>query len=125
MITFTIPLEVPSQNVRERQHWAVQRREVKRWAAHCRALAPLNSRAETKRQLYIIAYRRRLIADYANLVGGCKGLIDGLVAAGLLVDDSTAWVSVLYAQHLASRSPLGRGKVCAVIEIENITEKKP
>ncbi len=43
---------------------------------------------------------RRLLRDTANLIGGCKPIIDGLVRGGLLVDDSDRWMRATYAQRI-------------------------
>jgi hypothetical protein len=36
---------------------------------------------------------------------GAKWLVDGLVKAGLLVDDSDQWAAVEYEQHLSRAYP--------------------
>jgi hypothetical protein len=104
---FQIPREVPSQNVRERWHWSKQRREVKSWAGAFLARMRPGDRATKPREVIIQAYRKRRISDFANLVGGCKGMVDGLVSAGLLVDDSTEWVRIQYFQDVAKNHPTG------------------
>lgn len=115
--SITIHREVPSQNKRERWHWAVQRKEVTTWAQffafHKSKLGLQN--ACGPRKLVITAYRKQRIQDYANLVGGCKGLLDGMVRAKLLVDDNMEMVTVEYKQELASKSPTK--KPLTVIEI--------
>lgn len=101
------PLVVPSQNVRERMHWREQRAEVRTWATWFtfqRATAGL-PKATSHRHVAILSFRRQLCRDHANLVGGCKGLIDGLVDSGWLVDDAIAWMTATYDQQLASRAP--------------------
>lgn len=105
MIALLLPKEVPSMNVRERMHWRAQRREVKAWELLARAAAAGQPRAGGKVLVHIHAFRRQRTRDEANLVGGCKGLIDGLVRAGLLVDDSREWASFTYAEDVASKSP--------------------
>ena len=138
--------EVPSQNVRERTHWRAQRQEVLRWSAsaglltdtqrvgvwssRALSLSPLPGsghflyRHDTwtghgKRTVRITSYRARRITDHANLVGGCKGLIDGLVRAGLLVDDSDQWIAAEYRQALRSAPDNPHpGKSCTVVEID-------
>lgn len=115
-----VQLQIPGQNKRERWHWAAQRREVQHWCllAGLQFTAQGLAKATGRRRVAITSYRRQRFRDEANLVGGCKGLIDGLVRAGLLVDDSSTWAAFAYRQELASASPLGRGKPCTVIEIE-------
>jgi len=51
--------------------------------------------------------------DYGNLVGGFKPLLDALVRAGLLVDDSPKHITEYYDQR---RSPDGTDYVQVVIE---------
>ena len=124
-LLLVLPKEVPSQNKRERWHWRVQRREVRDWellaasATDAQRVGAWSSQplvgncsdllyrhdtwtGFTKRTVCITSYRARLLTDHANLVGGCKGLIDGLVRAGLLVDDADEWMSATYFQELRS-----------------------
>lgn len=118
MIDLLIPLEVPSMNKRERMHWAQQRREVSGWTQWLMyAMRPGRLDVATgKRRVHIHAFRRQRCRDEANLIGGCKGLIDGLVRAGLLVDDDRAHATFTYAEDVASKSPTG--KPCTRIQIE-------
>lgn len=116
-LRITTHLQIPGQNKRERWHWASQRREVRAWQIQFNAF--VNKPATTKRAVNIISYRRQRFHDEANLIGGCKGLIDGMVRAGLLVDDSQKWATFTYRQELASASPMGRGVPCTVIDIES------
>lgn len=115
---FTIHYQVPSQNVCERRHWTKRRKEQTDLAWMIKANAPKWRQAKGQHYLFINAVRKRLISDYANLVGGCKGLVDALVTAGLLVDDSEKWVKVRYGQVLVSQMP---GASAPFTEIE-ITE---
>ncbi len=120
MIDLLIPVEVPSMNKRERMHWAQQRREVatwERWFRHIQRPGGMD-KATGKRLVKIHAYRRQRCHDEANLIGGCKGLIDGLVRAGLLVDDDRAHATFTYAEDVASKSPTK--KPCTRILIEEV-----
>lgn len=117
MTVLLLHKEVPSMNVRERMHWRAQRREVTAWELLIRAqrvpgTLPI---ATGKMAVHIHAYRRQRTRDEANLIGGCKGLIDGLVRAGLLVDDSRQWATFTYAEDVASKSPTR--KPCTRIQI--------
>lgn len=98
--------EVPSQNAREKAHWSAHRRERK--ALTWRVLAALAGvgcpHLGRKRHVAVIAMRRVRIRDSANLVGGCKALLDALVAAGVLRDDSDRWASIDYDQGLHRRA---------------------
>lgn len=64
-------------------------------------------RATGHRSIHIIAYRLRRCADVANLIGGAKPCVDGLVDAGLLVDDRDSMATITYEQQVASKSPTG------------------
>jgi hypothetical protein len=118
MIDLLIPAETPSANTRERWHWSQQRREVTTWArwfAYAQRPAGLD-KAKGKRLVKIHAFRRQRCRDEANFISGCKGLIDGLVRAGLLVDDSREWATFTYAEDVASKSPTK--KPCTRVQIE-------
>jgi hypothetical protein len=117
----TSRLQIPGQNKRERWHWAKQRREVSGWEVQFRALtSPASLAPYTAKKLHvtITSYRRQRFHDEANLIGGCKGLVDGLVRAGVLVDDSTTWATFTYRQETLAKSPLGYLQPCTVVEIE-------
>ena len=116
--TFTVPLEVPSQNATDRMHWAARNKLKKRWLTAVLLNAFRIPRAEGKRSVRIMAYRKRRITDHANLVGGCKLVIDALRDSRQLIDDSDRWMVATYAQDLASHSPTG--KPCTVFTIEDL-----
>lgn len=115
MIRIVSRLQIHGANKRERWHWAQQRREVSAWEIQARAF--LRVKATTKQHVTITSFRRQRFHDEANLIGGCKGPIDGLVRAGLLVDDSTTWATFTYRQQTLAHSPLGYLQPCTVIEI--------
>jgi hypothetical protein len=122
VIDILIHKEVPSMNVRERMHWRAQRREVSTWEAMLRAASTPSlwqRMVGTRAVVHIHAFRRQRTRDEANLIGGCKGLIDGLVRAGLLVDDSREWATFTYVEDVASKSPTR--KPCTRILIEDVT----
>ena len=121
MIRIIITGLLPSQNVRERSHWATRRRQEKRWDRAIRWQTGIeDGTTSRRRRVRIISFRRQRITDSANLVGGAKGLVDCLVRAGLLVDDSDRWASISYDQGLRSdpRNPMP-GADSIVIEIED------
>lgn len=122
MTVFAIPFLVPSQNDRERMHWRLQREEVTRAFLLCRAHGCKVPPPTGHRTVIITSYRRQLMKDHANLVGGCKGLVDGIVRAGLLLDDSIKLASFEYRQAVLSRLPADLrkdfgGRPCTAIEI--------
>jgi hypothetical protein len=98
-----IPLEVQSQNVTDRMHWRVRHKHNLQWKAMMAVRSAGYPRATGKRRVTVTAYRKRLIADYANLVGGCKGLMDALTHAGLIVDDKIKWMEAEYRQELCRK----------------------
>jgi hypothetical protein len=125
-VKITIPLEIPSQNTTEkgRCHFARARAtKFRRWQWRMACMDQMRRAgihvAIGRRNLHVTAYRRRYCADIANLIGGAKACIDGLVDAELLLDDRDSKAGISYAQALASASPLGKGVACTVIEIED------
>jgi len=123
MIRVIIPGLLPSQNVRERAHWATRRRQEKAWELVIRCQTSVEDTTTSRRRaVKIISYRRQRITDVANLIGGAKGLVDCLVRAGLLVDDSDRWCSIAYHQRLRSHddNPMP-GRDSIVVEIEDAT----
>ncbi len=50
----------------------------------------------------VVTSKRRFIRDDANLRGGCKPIIDGLVRGGLLAEDSDAWMAATYRQEVGA-----------------------
>lgn len=106
MIRFTIPIQVPSQNETDRMHWRARNRLVQTWKIWARVAASTHPKAAGKRKVHILAVRKRLITDRANLVGGCKGLVDALTHAGLILDDSDDLADIAYFQETAKgRAP--------------------
>jgi hypothetical protein len=107
-----IPLEIPSQNTTGKgRTWharaAATRKVRKKWfqmtwiKMHSEGIPS----ASGPRSLHIIAYRKRRCADTANLIGGAKAAIDGMVDAKLLVDDRDSCARITYEQQVASKSP--------------------
>lgn len=90
-------LHLPFQtqlSLNDRQHWAVKHKHVKEWrdAAHVLARAariPLCSRIRVELH-YVPAQERRRDPD--NLVACLKPLVDGLVDAGVVPDDTERYV---------------------------------
>lgn len=120
--TIELPYEVPSQNARDGQHWSARHRERKELTWRVRAALPPGGcpHGTRKRAVVIHAFRRRRITDRANLVGGAKALVDALVAAGVLVDDSDRWAAITYDQGLHMRA--GYAVPTTVVSIYEIDE---
>lgn len=66
-------------------------------------LGPLRSATGFRRLTLMRHYDgRQREFDEANLVGGCKGLVDSVVRLGMLVDDSRKHAQIIYKQTKAS-----------------------
>lgn len=122
-ITILIPMEIPSQNVRDLWHWSKRAREVKSWTYQFRAKCrPLPN---VKRMVHITSYRKQRITDIANLIGGAKGLCDGLSHAGLIMDDADSCVQFTYSQGTLAdlrRMEINWTKPCTVITLTELSE---
>jgi hypothetical protein len=105
---FLIPMDAPTQNV------IAQNKGGKRWAykrmrddftlmimACTRSIAI--PAAKRKRRVVITRRYdgRKQERDFGNLVGGLKMVVDAMVHAKLLVDDSPQWVEDFYRQERA------------------------
>lgn len=123
--TITIPREVPSQNETEKgrcrfARWRKTKERRNTWRVLC--ASEMNRagiiRATGKRHLHILAFRRQRCADIANLIGGAKSCIDGLVDAGLMVDDRDARARITYDQSTLRFSPITKTP-CTVITVSD------
>lgn len=95
---------IPSQNVRDRWHWRVKDKDKNVWLILLRAACGgQQTPPTTPRTVTIFSFRWRLIADHGNLVGGAKGLVDAIVAVGLLKDDADQWARIRYEQRLCPK----------------------
>ena len=111
-IKLEIALQVPSQNTTGiGSTWQARASGIKKLRTLWRlvtgnqmrlAFAP---KATGPRTMHIIAYRTQRCADIANLIGGAKSCIDGMVDAGLLLDDRDSLAQITYEQQVASKSP--------------------
>jgi Holliday junction resolvase RusA-like endonuclease len=98
MNTLTIPLPLPTLNevvAASKAHWSRYARSKRSSTTMVEALArserikPITGPVRLSFQWY--PKDRRI--DLDNLAaGGCKGICDGLVQAGVLPDDSQKWV---------------------------------
>ncbi len=108
-ITLAIPREVLSHNLLYHAHWSAVSKDRRAWESfvHVVALHAKAERSELPRRctVRILAVRKRLIRDTANLVGGCKGLVDALVSQRLIYDDADRWCTITYAQELCHGQP--------------------
>lgn len=123
---FIIPAQVPSQNETEKgRSWRGRAAKTKDrrnlWRVLCasgmsRAGIPI---ATGPRLIHVVAYRRQRCRDIANLIGGAKACIDGMVDAGLMLDDRDSKARITYQQGVASESPTR--EPCTLIHVEDIT----
>lgn len=127
---FYILAEIPSQNVTEKgRSWLGRAAKTKArrnlWRILCASgMAQVRIPAATgPRLVHIVAYRRQRCKDIANLIGGAKACVDGMVDAGLMLDDQDSKARITYQQDVASASPTRQP--CTLIRVHNITPSQP
>ena len=126
-----IAQEIPSQNnTGKGRTWQARAAGIKKtrslWRL-CTTVAMRHAgaaRATGPRALHIIAYRTQRCADIANLIGGAKSVIDGMVDAGLLIDDRDSLARITYEQRVASKSPTKKPHT-TIIVTEIIEQANP
>jgi len=102
--TIVIERRTLSQNTRDRLHHMEKHKERNQWILLLRfCISPMPPPPQEHQNIIITSFREKLILDHANLVGGMKGLIDAMVAAGLMFDDSDRWITVEYKQEKCKR----------------------
>jgi hypothetical protein len=108
-------------------HWRTRHALKNRWKVNLHHAVGYVERPACRMAVTVEAYRCRLITDHANLVGGCKMVIDAIRDVGLIHDDSDKWMVAAYVQHLRSHSTNPYpGHACTRITVEPIpsTETK-
>lgn len=98
--SFSFPAPDKLMNLNDRQHWASRARQTRTWrtAAYFHALAAISHKhivpAGPRRMLISIdlPVRRAGRRDAHNYAPTIKAIIDGMVDAGLFIDDSTNYV---------------------------------
>ena len=112
--TDRVPL---TQNQMLRMHWAERRRDAKWWATWLR----LKGRPQAmRRRCHVkIHVRRWNLQDPDNLAASVKHVLDGLVKADWLVDDSPKWVKLEVTEEMDRRRKANahRGTEIVVEEI--------
>lgn len=110
--SFYILAEIPSQNETEKgrsrfARWGKTKARRNLWRMLCASgMAQAGIPPATgPRLVHVVAYRRQRCKDIANLIGGAKACIDGMVDAGLLLDDQDSKARITYEQDVASASP--------------------
>jgi hypothetical protein len=107
-----------SQNTQRTAHWRTQRAERDFWIGLLiRELKGYRNPPPGKMRVRIKSFRVSPCHDTANLIGGCKEMVDALVRVGLLKDDSDQWASFEYAQE-----KVPRGQERTEIELEPVQE---
>lgn len=102
-VSFMLTRELSSQNTNLGRHWTVKNREKGDWVdllrgpviqykLHARQYSWSRWRIERRYAKPCRSY------DYANLVGGCKHLIDSLITLGVIEDDAVKNLKVDYQQ---------------------------
>lgn len=112
----------PSVNQRGSTHWrriAQQRKDAHQhaWTAWHEAGKPLANNRKAVVDIHIEAHG--LADDPDNRTSRVKGLLDGLVKVGCLVDDSPEWLEL----HIPTRSKGIKGKPRITIHIHYIEEE--
>lgn len=86
-----------------RMHWSARRRDRQEWtleiAAAVRAAPGAPEFCATGFRNVTIHQVRRRRLDHDNLHASCKHVLDALVSAGLIVDDSPGWITLIVTQE--------------------------
>lgn len=112
--TFEFP-ELPPLQPDQAPHWAIRARHRKRWHRFVAELVLVQRARPTAplRHARVICTRYSAVApDADNLGYSFKPLVDGLVEAGVLADDSP---DVLEQELRWSRAPFGAGRVTMTV----------
>tara|TARA_Y100000401_G_scaffold38325_1_gene28928 strand:+ start:18757 stop:19122 length:366 start_codon:yes stop_codon:yes gene_type:complete len=92
---------IKSRNVIDKLHWAAKGRLRDEYILLIKSemVRKKIPKADKDRcyTLEIVSWRKRLL-DYDNLVGGCKQLIDAMVHAGFIYDDSNKHIRLMIKQ---------------------------
>jgi len=97
-----IPSKAPSQNEFMGRHWAMYKKNHRDpWKLKLLMLGS-SEHQNKKRYCEITLYHEDygFFYDNANLVGGCKPIVDGCKDLGWIKDDSDKWFSCKYFQKL-------------------------
>ena len=111
ILRFELPARTPSLNVWQRWHWRRQHAYSKNLADEVYWMVYRKAPKATLKRRVVITRRSTGKCDADNRCGGAKALLDALVKAKLLVDDSEQWVDVLYKHEM------GSGMLVEVFEI--------
>tara|TARA_Y100000401_G_C8308839_1_gene218509 strand:- start:311 stop:676 length:366 start_codon:yes stop_codon:yes gene_type:complete len=103
-----LDIMIKSRNVIDKLHWAAKRRLRDEYILLIKSeMVNQNIPKADKNKFYtleIVSWRKRLL-DYDNLVGGTKQLIDAMVHAGFIYDDSPKYID-LRVKQVKNSDPL-------------------
>lgn len=116
-LPFTLPL-----SMNDRRHWAQRARDVREWRNAACLLArgkriPLCERISVG---LVYAPKDARKRDAPNLLASMKPAVDGLVDAGIVVDDDDAHVVCLMPEILPAGAPAGIGGSRFRLSIERL-----
>ena len=110
-VTVILPAVPVTQNEYLRLHWAKRARVNKDWQHLVSLFFPKReSVVMTKAKMQIEQHRHGL-QDPDNRVAACKPLIDAIVRAGFLKDDSPNWLELDVIERKVGRSEDKRTRV--------------
>lgn len=98
-----IPRKVESLNVWQRWHWRRRGRERDAWVYEIKSAIKCQKPKKYFKYVKIISYRRRLLDDDDNLIGGAKPLRDAIALCGLIKTDADKDCKFIYEQKKDKR----------------------
>jgi Holliday junction resolvase RusA-like endonuclease len=112
VISITLPLLLPLQNVTNRQHWTRRSKAQKRLMKRIDLELPrVWKRIPIDPATVTFERYGTQVPDYGNMAGGAKDALDALVKLGLLMDDSPAHVTERYVFHKVSKRAEQRTRI--------------
>ena len=94
--TIKIPFSIPSRNDVDELYWAARGRLMKSYIPFIRQeMSHYRLKKATEKQVYkieVTTFRKRLLRDHTNLVGGFKQMEDALVHEGFIYDDAEKYI---------------------------------
>lgn len=93
----------PSLNQLLGMHWAVRLKSERKWFHAIIATAGFKKPPETRFIILTLTSYRVKLLDVDNLIGGMKKLLDAIVRAGYMKDDSPEHCTVNYHQELCKK----------------------
>ena len=116
MIYFFIPELPKTPNQLLRRHWSTVMNEKKMWhRLVARACFTLYWDAPMEKAKILFIRRSTREPDYDGLTGSFKFVLDGLVKAGVLIDDKPSVVDVTYKWEKSKRVDQG-----IFVQVENM-----